>query len=110
MTTTGSLDHAPTELILFLRCSPMKQVDRTKFYSMGYSVRSVQYRYTEWLKWNGTRLHGEWDQVLGVELYDHTSDTGRDFDGFENVNLASEPSMHSIIEIHHKLLVQNYGP
>ncbi|XP_065191297.1 iduronate 2-sulfatase-like [Sycon ciliatum] len=84
-------------------------VPRTEFYSMGYSVRTTQYRYTEWLKWNGTRLHGEWSDVVGVELYDHAGDTGTDFNAFENENLAAEPSMQAVVKEMHVLLVKNYG-
>lgn len=43
---------------------------------IGYSVRTSQWRYTEWLRFNGTRLHGDFTQVVGRELYDHRGDDG----------------------------------
>jgi len=45
--------------------------------AMGYSMRTEQYRYTEW------RQHGQ--EPAGVELYDHKADPA------ENVNLAKRP-------------------
>merc|ERR1712232_252320 len=46
----------------------------------GYSVRSDNWRYTEWVQWNKTSLRPEWDNVIGRELYNHTGDDGSDFD------------------------------
>ena len=43
-------------------------------------------RYTEWVKWDGTKLLPVWDELIGRELYSHIGDDGTDFDGFENVN------------------------
>ena len=69
-------------------------VPREKFDYMGYSMRTDDYRYTEWVKWNGTKLKPEWDKQVGVELYSHVGDTGNDFDAFENENIASkEPDL-----------------
>lgn len=51
-------------------------------YDSGYSIRTPQYRYTEWGK------EGE----DGVELYDHESDS------VEMENLASDPKYSAVIE------------
>jgi len=65
-------------------------VERTDFTWMGYTMRTPRYRYTEWVRWNGTTLSPEWSQLRARELYDHIKDVGHwtDADKFENVNLA----------------------
>jgi iduronate 2-sulfatase len=47
---------------------------------MGYSIRTVRYRYTEWRDWHS-------GNVLGLELYDHVEDAD------ETVNLAGHTPM-----------------
>ena len=39
-------------------------------------MRNAQYAITHWVAWNGTALRPLWNQTVGVELYDHTADTG----------------------------------
>ena len=69
-------------------------INRTRFDFMGYSMRTDRYRYTEWVRWNGTELRPEWSENIGVELYDHQGDTENDFDAYENVNIAeSQPDL-----------------
>ena len=65
---------------------------------MGYTMRMTDpalgdWRYTRWLKWNGTSLRAEFDEApVGVELYSHEGDDGGDvFEKFENENLAGQP-------------------
>jgi hypothetical protein len=69
-------------------------VERSRFFAMAVSLRTGDYRYTEWLRWNGTSqqpLFGA--EPLGVELYNHTLDTGQDFDAsFEHDNMAESPA------------------
>ena len=52
---------------------------------MGYTMRSDQYRYTEWVSFKG--LMPNWDDVNGVELYDHAVDPE------ENHNRAGDADM-----------------
>ena len=58
----------------------------------GYSIRTLQWRYTLWLKWDGAnkRVAG-WgvDFIVGEELYDHEGDDGMDTDKYENENVAA---------------------
>ncbi|EDQ88843.1 uncharacterized protein MONBRDRAFT_32660 [Monosiga brevicollis MX1] len=61
-------------------------VDRTRINFMGYSIRTDQWRYTEWVEWNGVDFKPEWDKLVAGELYNHTGDTNMDFDAFENYN------------------------
>ena len=68
-------------------------VDRRDFTHMGYSVRTAAWRYTAWMRWNGTRLGVDWGGAqVAEELYSHTGDDGTDFDAFENVNLLAPGS------------------
>lgn len=72
---------------------------------MGYSMRldtPFPLRYTEWLRWNGTRPY--LDSIFATELYNHTGDTGAGIglhgssaDHFENANLAGRPELASLI-------------
>jgi iduronate 2-sulfatase len=66
--------------------------DRVLFPFMGYSLRTAEWRYTEWVVWNGTTLQPEWGQRIGHELYSHVGDDGTDFDAFENTNEAERPA------------------
>eukprot|EP00041_Stephanoeca_diplocostata_P016505 m.325400 g.325400 ORF g.325400 m.325400 type:complete len:709 (+) comp20385_c0_seq1:72-2198(+) len=61
-------------------------VDRTQIRFMGYSIRTDAWRYTEWVKFNGSSLTPIWTEVVGKELYNHTLDNATDYDAFENVN------------------------
>jgi len=75
---------------LFWKDNACLFTDRTQIPFMGYTLRTPQWRYTEWLKWNGTSLAADWDESVGVELYSHAGDDGSDFDAFENVNQAKD--------------------
>ena len=61
---------------------------KTKFDYMGYSVRTPQWRYTLWVRWNNVSFTPEWDGPSAEELYDHRGDDSSSFDTWENVNLA----------------------
>jgi iduronate 2-sulfatase len=59
---------------------------------MGYSVRTLEYRLTQWYSWDKINCVAEWDPApYAVELYNHTGheDPG-DFDGWENENIAAQ--------------------
>lgn len=63
--------------------------------SMGLSMRTPEWRYTEWRPFNFSSGVPLWDeQAHGIELYSHEGDTGAGlatFQDYENRNLASEP-------------------
>merc|ERR1712190_293563 len=71
-------------------------VERSKFPYMGFSLRTPEWRYTEWVEWNGTSLQPLWNRPVGIELYPHKSDTKCDASGkindcmdhWENTNEA----------------------
>jgi len=60
--------------------------------TIGYSVRTDRYRYTEWGK----------DGKQGVEIYDHQNDPQ------ENVNIASFPEMERVVATLSKMLREGW--
>jgi iduronate 2-sulfatase len=61
---------------------------------MGYSIRTDQYRYTEWPIFRyDPEYTPNWNQLSGVELYDHETDPD------ENYNVADEVSYKTIREV-----------
>jgi len=52
---------------------------------MGYSMRTNQYRFTQWVN------RGDPDKVAAVELYDHQKDPQ------ENTNVANDPANEAIV-------------
>lgn len=58
---------------------------------MGFSMRTAQFRYTEWAKWDGATQRADWQVLAGKELYSHTDVDNNDFDATENRNLVHEP-------------------
>jgi iduronate 2-sulfatase len=66
------------------------QTERSKFSYMGYSIRTDQWRYTEWPEWNGKTLRPIWSQVGNrTELYDHRNDNNK-MPSVEQFNIASK--------------------
>lgn len=93
----GSAPEHPGGPPTFSGAKRCANVVKAKFAYMGYSMRTTEWRYTEWALWNGTSLKPEWTlrptapDAL-VELYNHAGDTGNNgppmWDDFENANLA----------------------
>ena len=52
---------------------------------MGYTLRSEEYRYTEWVFYDTVKYEPIWNQTRGFELYDHLDDPQ------ENVNRINDP-------------------
>ena len=53
-------------------------------------MRTAQYRYTEWVRFQRAQFRPIWDDLYGAELYDH------DADPEENVNLAFDDEYDTI--------------
>jgi hypothetical protein len=68
---------------------------------MGYSVRTPDWRYTEWEIWDGVKLAANWSAPPAArELYDHRNETAypTDFDSdSETVNLAGDAAYAGVI-------------
>jgi iduronate 2-sulfatase len=59
---------------------------------MGYTMRTEQYRYTEWVAFRYSTINEpNWNQVSGVELYDHINDSDENF----NIAASADPSLVS---------------
>ncbi|KAK5643922.1 hypothetical protein RI129_007767 [Pyrocoelia pectoralis] len=65
---------------------------------MGYSIRTNQYRYTEWVGFDHRNFSIDWNKVFGQELYDHNLDPN------ENMNLVTRPEMNEMINFLRKKL------
>ena len=73
--------------------------DRTLFTHMGYTIRTHEYRYTEWSTWNSTTLRANLTDVIARELYDHRKiqDYPIDFNTPENINVVDSPEYASVV-------------
>ncbi|KAH3842148.1 iduronate 2-sulfatase-like [Dreissena polymorpha] len=60
---------------------------------MGYSIRTDQFRYTEWVQFDNTTNTPDWTVNSGTELYDH------DIDPEENYNVHGDSSYAGAEEI-----------
>jgi iduronate 2-sulfatase len=80
------------------RANDCMEVERSAFFSMGVSLRTEDYRYTEWTLWDGNALAPRFDQPpIGVELYIHTDVDSNDFDSPAEVfNHADDPAYATV--------------
>lgn len=72
---------------------------------MGFSVRDRKFRYTAWLPWTASAGPADWTVEPYRELYDHSADTGSDFDAMDVVNVAYVPTYQSVVEAMHNQTV-----
>ena len=79
--------------------NPCSLVSSDVYSLMGYSLRTPQWRYTEWRKWNQTQADWSAAGLNATELYSHRGDDGSDpgFDMFENDNVASVPAFAGVV-------------
>jgi arylsulfatase A-like enzyme len=91
--------HSSADYGRMVRCF---NVDKRNMSFMGYTVRTAEWRYTEYHRWDGQRLRPIWNgttsessadvATIPVELYDHRQDPPPDsktsFEEFENANEA----------------------
>lgn len=77
--------------------------------SLRSSVRTDGWRYTRWMRWNGSKLEPEWDEVVGEELYDHDGNPCMfNPDKCENVNRVTEPALASVLADLREILRQGW--
>lgn len=62
---------------------------KNKLNFMGYTMRTAQWRYTAWFRWNNKTLTPDWDGDSAEELYNHSGDHSFEMDNYENVNEAA---------------------
>lgn len=75
---------------------------RSAIQSMGYSVRTDRWRYTEWFAYDGERTN--MNTTIATELYDHQGDTGDDMDFYDQVNVVSDPANAKVVQEHAQLV------
>ena len=69
---------------------------------MGYTMRTDDYRFTQWVKFDRTTATPMWSEVWGTELYDHSQSST--FFNDENINLANNPDMKDKVDELSKML------
>ena len=62
--------------------SDQPRLDNVRY--MGYSIKTNTHRYTEWVGYNTTSFRPYWDQVVAIEMYNHTSDPEEHFNQADN--------------------------
>ena len=93
---------------------------RTDIPYMGYTLRTDEYRYTEWAAWNGLQLAPDWDNITigeqtNRELYDHRAQTcvsAASFDGEDaNVVESADPALvKKLSSMLHKIVAEQRTP
>ena len=107
----GPFDGRPHAWNVCLMCN---ETGKSAADYMGYSVRSDEWRYTEWHVYDTTTGVAMWTKgsVAAVELYDHRGDNGDNFDAFENRNLAAStnPAALAAVADLRPVLASHFGP
>jgi iduronate 2-sulfatase len=77
----------------------------------GYSIRSAQWRFTLWARWDAAALCPQWGSAENqMELYDHRGDAeAADLDGFENVNVAAVGANAGVVEAMAAVVRSRFG-
>lgn len=92
-------DYSTQTQKAFLDAVCCASLPREKFDLMGYSIRTREWRFTEWRLWDGVALRARWDlPANATELYDHRT-PGADIFSTETVNLAADPKYKSIVKM-----------
>merc|ERR1712217_174422 len=84
----GSVEVGAAEMSETPSTSPCILNDKscTMGYTLVTQVNGHEYRYTEWADFNtpGHKRKVDWNRVVGVELYNHSSDPGENY----NINVT----------------------
>eukprot|EP01084_Bolivina_argentea_P255053 428899_1 len=78
---------------------------------MAVTMRTNNWRYTEYIDYNLSIAMPKWNVVFGVELYNHSNDiygNENDMDSYENENLAYYPQYQSVVETMHNKLINTW--
>ena len=88
---------------------------------MGYTVRTMDWRYTAWMAWDGSKQRGRWEDCdtqlsrsrnvsfCARELYAHPEhEDMSDFESFELHNLASDAAHKDVMNKLHKQLQAHF--
>lgn len=69
---------------------------------MGYSMRTKDYRYIEWVTFNHSSFKMDWSEIHARELYSHAQDS------LEDSNLAGLKQYQAVVDTLSKLLHQGW--
>jgi len=72
-----------------------------------------QWRFTTWVQWDGASLRPNWNDTNATELYDHACATplcDNDFDAYDNVNVAEDPTHASTVAALLSQLQEHFYP
>lgn len=86
------------------------QVPRQCIEYMGYTVRTKEWRLTEWVSWNGALLQPNFGAVNATELYEHSGPDFENFGAWENKNVADEPGNVNAVVALRQLLRARFDP
>lgn len=99
--------HEGTSLLPLI-LNPNRAIKRAAFSQhprgpnvMGYTLRTDQYRYTEWAEFQYTPVYKpDWNKLVGVELYDHLADPDENYNGaydskYQDVRMTLSPLLHA---------------
>jgi iduronate 2-sulfatase len=76
---------------------------------MGLSLRTTQWRYTEWIGFAEPYLAFNWSLISGLELYNHSSAIdSNDFNAYDNYNYAYEADMQDTVQQLHDILYSTW--
>jgi hypothetical protein len=79
-------------------------------FSFVCSVRTPDWRLTEWYRWNKTSWCPEWGSIVVRELYDHRNDTAPyNVDDFEFENVVDRLDVNATVVQLQKVLRENFG-
>ncbi len=77
---------------------------------MGYTLRTSEWRYTEWVAYDNATFTPQWEKNkadIQVELYSHAFDSGANWTSYEtseNGNVASDPAYSDVVKYLSSLL------
>jgi len=75
-----------------------QDIPRELFDMMGYSIRTAEWRYTEWRRWDGSVLRAVWDGApIANELYFHGNDSTLSGFATEKVNTVNVTANKGVV-------------
>jgi len=91
--------------------NPCIEVHNSQFSHLGLSVRSRDFRYTEWRLWDGDTCTPRFDaEPAEVLLFDHTDDGRTSFDGdFEQMDRSEDPQYAGVRKQHAAWVAQQWN-
>ena len=102
-------DDPDAQYAWFMNCC--EPVPAQNISAMGYTVRSREWRFTMWFKWDGAECEALWDAPLAGsdELYSHAGHTDPgDFDTYENENVVNDPANAGVVKELTAVLLANF--